>query len=184
MSPPDLFLDFPPRQRNALTRVVDVIHELLPGAELTTAWGMPSFRIDGEIVISVQGFQRHNSVFPGGGVSRALAQILTNYEWTKGTVHFPTEKPMPKKDLRAIVRARIDEINASFPKKSGAFKEFYDNGYLKVTGRMNAGQMTGSWRWFRRDGTPLRSGSFRAGNQVGTWITYDRSGAPYKTTSL
>ncbi len=181
---PEQFSEFPPRQRKALQQVIDSVREMLPGAELTTAWGMPTLRIDGEIVLSVQGFQRHNSLFPGGGVTAALTSILAGYEVTKGTVHFPVDVALPKKVLRAIVRARIEEINAVYPKKSGVFKEFYDNGYLKATGRYRNGELTGSWQWFRRDGSPLRSGSFRAGQQVGEWITYDRHGQVYRRTSF
>jgi antitoxin component YwqK of YwqJK toxin-antitoxin module len=49
---------------------------------------------------------------------------------------------------------------------------------------MKAGELHGSWEWFRRDGTIKRSGSFTSGRQVGTWITYDDSGQPYKETTF
>jgi antitoxin component YwqK of YwqJK toxin-antitoxin module len=86
--------------------------------------------------------------------------------------------------LKAIITARIDEINAAYPKSNGQFKEFYANGLLKSTGKMKSGDMHGAWKWFRRDGTLKRSGGFKSGVQVGEWVTHDAKGKPYKTTDF
>jgi antitoxin component YwqK of YwqJK toxin-antitoxin module len=82
------------------------------------------------------------------------------------------------------VRARIDEINATYPKASGVTKTFYDNGFLKHRGRIKSGEMHGAWEFYRRDGSRLRSGRFAQGEQVGPWTTYDRSGNPHRVTDF
>lgn len=145
---------------------------------------MPSLRVDGDLVLSMLGFTRHNSVFPGPGIIEALGDKLAGFTITKGTIHFDRDNPMKASVVKAIVRARIEEINASYPKPSGAFKEFYGNGFLKARGKMKAGECHGKWDWFRRDGTRKRSGEFKAGQQVGTWVTYDASEEPYKATEF
>lgn len=185
-SPIDTHLDrFPDAQRSALAAACDTIRATLPGAEEVISYGMPTFKVDGVAVIGLDGFARHNSLFPySSGVLADFADELAGYVQTKGSVHFDRDRRFPAPLLKRILRTRIREINAGYPKKSGEFKEFYDNGCLKATGRMKGDDLHGSWRWFRRDGTIMRSGSFRAGVQVGTWTTYDRAGAPHRVTEL
>ena len=145
---------------------------------------MPSLRIDGELVISMDGFNHHNSIFPGAGVLERISDQLDGVTVTKGTIHFELEKPMRPRLLKAIIEARIGEINDSYPRSSGSFKEFYPNGWLKSHGKIKLGEFHGNWEWFRRNGTLKRSGQFKNGKQVGTWITYDSSGQPYKKNAF
>lgn len=157
---------------------------LLPGAEQCIAWQMASLRVDGELVLSLLGFKEHNSVFPGPGVIERLGSKLAGMATTKGTIHFDPDQPMKAPVMKAIVSARIAEINDSFPRSNGQCKEFYPNGWLKAKGKMKSGQLHGQWEWFRRDGTMKRSGRFADGRQVGTWITYDAAGEPHKVTEF
>lgn len=168
---------FPPAQRAALTAVRTVLVAALPGAEEVIAWKMPSLRIDGDLVVSYDGFRGHNSLFPSSSdVFTELASELSGYTTTKGSIHFGLDTPMPAGLLRRIVRVRIAEINASYPRSSGQTKCFYDNGRLKYRGRMKAGDLHGTWEWFRRDGSLMRTGEFRAGSQCGVWRTYSADG--------
>lgn len=180
----DAFAGFPESQRTALTRTWEAALQTLVGAEQCIAWGMPTLRIDGDLVLSMNGFTSHNSIFPGPGVIERIQDKLAGLTVTKGTIHFDRDKPMNAAVLKAIITARIDEINGSYPKSNGQFKEFYANGFLKATGKMKSGDMHGAWTWFRRDGTLKRSGGFTAGVQVGEWVTYDAEGKPYKTTDF
>ena len=175
---------FPPPQRRALETIHSSLIKLLPGADEVVAWGMPSYRIDGDLVLSFSGFADHNSLFPGAGVVKAMSTALPEYKTTTGTIHLPRDTSPPLAVLRTVVRARIDEINASYPKASGVTKEFYDNGFLKHRGRIKNGEMYGAWEFFRRDGSPLRSGRFDRGDQVGLWTTFDRAGAPHRVTDF
>lgn len=148
------------------------------------AWGMPSYRVDGDLVLSFSGFADHNSLFPGAAVVKAMRVTLPGYETTKGTIHLPRDTAPPLAVLRAVVRARVEEINAAYPKSSGVTKEFYDNGFLKHRGRMKGSEMHGAWEFFRRDGSLMRSGRFDRGEQVGPWTTYDRAGKAHRVTDF
>lgn len=178
------FEEFAEPQGRALTESWLTALKVLPGAEQCIAWGMPSLRVDGDLVLSMQGFAEHNSVFPGPGVIERLERELASSVVTKGTIHFDCNRPMARPLVKAIIGARIEEINASYPRSSGQFKEFYSNGFLKASGKFRDGELHGFWEWFRRDGTLKRSGRFKAAQQVGTWITCDSSGQPYKETSF
>ena len=175
---------FPEKQSRTLWSVYNTLHSLLPSSEQDMSWGMPTFRCEGIIVTSLLGFQNHNSLFPGPEVMDIMGEALEGYTVTKGTIHFDKEKAPPKSFLRAVVTARIQAINAGFPKKSGEFLELYANGVRKARGKYKNGEMHGSWSFFRKDGTVMRSGSFQKGAQTGEWVTYDTSGSPYKTTVM
>jgi uncharacterized protein YdhG (YjbR/CyaY superfamily) len=172
-------------QRAALDTTRAVIAGALPGAEEVISYGMPTFKVGGIAVVGFDGFARHNSLFPySGAVTGALVDELPDHVVSKGTVQFPVDRPLPATLLKRILRERIAEINGSFPKKNGEAREFYDNGYLKVSGRMKGELMHGSWTWYRRDGSVMRTGSFRDGEQVGSWTTYDRDGSAVRTRTF
>lgn len=161
------------------------IRGALPQADEGLAWGMPTFRIDGDAVVCFEGFKKHNSLFPmSGSVVERLAKELAGFEVSKGTIQFAADRAFPPPLLRRIVRMRVDDLNASYPKKSGEFKEFYTDGVLKARGRMKGDAMHGAWEWFRKDGTMMRSGSFKAGMQIGEWTTFDRDGRVVKVTDF
>jgi antitoxin component YwqK of YwqJK toxin-antitoxin module len=60
----------------------------------------------------------------------------------------------------------------------------HKDGTVWARGELMDGVMTGSWEWFRKDGSRMRSGSFEAGDQVGDWTTYDRAGRAVKVTTM
>ena len=173
----------PPEQRLVLLQLRDRLQELLPGAEEGIAWGMPAFKNAGVTFICFQGFSKHNSIFPMSAlVAGRLKQELSAYSTSKGTIQFERDKSFPKPLLRKIIETRMEEINDSYPRKSGEYLHFYSNGFLQSKGRYKGEVMHGKWEWYRKDGSLMRSGEFKAGEQVGTWVTYDRTGKAAKTT--
>ena len=123
---------FDPEQRKALQAVRDSVIEFLPGGEEVIAWGMPSIRIDGDLVLSYAGFKNHNSIFAGVGPSlEGFGVEVEKYRVSKGALRFDRVKPFPKRLIKKIIAIRIDQINASYPKKNGEFKRFYKNGFRR-----------------------------------------------------
>lgn len=148
---------FDEAQRAALAATCDVIRAALPGAVEVLAYGMPTFKAgdeSGPAIIGLDGFLRHNSLFPySGAITTEFSAALEHYEQTKGSIHFAADRPFPAGLLKRILRARMRELNDAYPKKSGEFRAFHANGFLKATGRL------------------------RGDRRVGTWTTYDRAGA-------
>lgn len=173
---------FEPAQARVLKQVRNTLLNLLPDAVEDLSWGMPTVRIDGDIVTSYLGFTEHNSFFPGPEVVSAIAATHSELNTTKGTIHFDRLNPPPKSLITAIVRERIRVLNAQYPKKSGEFKHFYSNGRLKAKGKYRGDQMHGNWTFWRTDGSLLRTGSFSNGEQTGTWTTYNSAGEAHKIT--
>lgn len=160
--------DMPIAQRAALIKTRDAIAAAVPGAHLEFSWGMPTFRIGTDIVMSLTGFKNHNSLFPGAALIELLHKELAGYVTSKGTVHFPKDKPFPVPLLKKILKARIAQINASYPRASGLSKEFFESGQLKVEGKYKNGEMHGAWTWYRKDGSVARSTSYKNGVQAAT----------------
>ena len=172
-------------QRLILQNLREMISNELPTATEVIKYGIPTFLINDVAIIGFDVFKNHNSLFPYSGSTNTLLKAeLANYVQTKGSIHFDLEKRFPKPLLRKILKARISQINSSYPKKNGEFLEFYGNGVLKASGKIKNEQMHGDWKWFRKDGVIMRSGSFKAGRQVGVWVTYDQKGKPYKKTNF
>ena len=166
---------FPEPQRAAFEKLRDSILAFLPGATECIAYGMPSYRLDGDLVLSFQGFKNHNSLFPASGsIYSQMQDQLAKYAISKGTLRFDREEVFPKKLIRQIIKTRLEEINGSFPKKSGEFKSFYSNGFLKSKGKMKNDEMHGEWTFYRRDGSLMRVGKLKDGKPVGDWTTYPR----------
>jgi uncharacterized protein YdhG (YjbR/CyaY superfamily) len=172
-------------QRSILQNLREMISDELPTATEVIKYGIPTFLIHHVAIIGFDGFKNHNSLFPYSGSTNLLLKTeLANYVQTKGSIHFDLEKRFPKPLLKKIIKARISQINSSYPKKNGEFLEFYGNGVLKASGKMKDNHLHGEWQWFRKDGVIMRSGSFKSGKQVGVWITYDQKGKPYKKTNF
>ena len=176
---------FAPEQRKHLEGLRKLIATQLPGAEQVIKYGIPTFVIEGVPVVGFDGYKSHNSIFPySGSFGVRLKSDLAKYEQTKGSIHFDMTKPFPAPLVKKILKARIEQINESYPKKSGEYLEFYPNGVLKAKGKYKAGKLHGDWQWFRKTGVIMRSGGFKSGNQFGTWITYDVKGKVYKKTLI
>jgi uncharacterized protein YdhG (YjbR/CyaY superfamily) len=176
---------FEKSQRLILQTLREAISAELPTATEVIKYGIPTFLIHGVPVLGYDGYKNHNSIFPySGSFNPQLDKELADYEKTKGSIHFSLEKSFPKPLLKKIIKAKIAQINGSYPKKSGEFLEFYGNGVLKASGKIKGNQMHGDWKWFRKDGVIMRSGSFKSGEQIGVWVTYDQKGKVFKKTNF
>ncbi len=164
----------PASQAKVLSELRALIKKLVPGATEKIFYQMPSFELSGVILLSYEGFQEHSSIFPGPEAIKLLEKDLSKYKTSKGAIQFDKDKLPPQSLIKKLIQARIRLINASYPKNSGEFMEFYDNGFLKAKGKYREGEMHGYWEFFRRDGSIMRSGKLSHGEPVGEWTTYPR----------
>ena len=176
---------FPKDQQKALLATLKTAQTLFPKATTAIAWGMPTLKIGEDNLCHVMGFKNHNSLFPASGsIAAHMKTDLKKYVVSKGTIQFDIEKPFPKPLLKKILLTRLKQINDSYPKKNGAFIEYYKNGGIKAKGKYKGAKLHGAWQFFRLDGTLMRSGSFKDGKQSGVWMTYDSKGRKVKTTNF
>ena len=78
------------------------------------SYGIPAFKIDTPrykgILMWYAAFSDHCSLFPTASVIKAFKEELKDYHTTKGTIHFPVDKPLPAALLKKMVKARLAEM--------------------------------------------------------------------------
>lgn len=97
-------------RRAALDALRKTIRTILPKAEECISYGVPAFRLDGEVVAGFCATAKGCSYFPfSGSTLRTLADELGGYEQTRSSLHFRPEAPLPVGLVRKLIRARISE---------------------------------------------------------------------------
>ena len=104
----------PPDKRNTLQQIRSAIRASAPDAEEGFSYGLPAFRLDGRPLVCYGAATNHCSFYPmSPAVIRAHADALKKYETSKGTIRFPTDKPLSPTLVRKLVRARVAELRSS-----------------------------------------------------------------------
>jgi uncharacterized protein YdhG (YjbR/CyaY superfamily) len=94
--------------RSTLMKVRSVIRSVVPKETTEViSYGIPTFRYKRGLV-AFAAFKDHCSFFPlGSSVLGAFQEDLKEFRVSKGTLHFPLDKPLPAALVRKIVKARI-----------------------------------------------------------------------------
>ena len=107
---------FPIEQRKVLQVLREQLALELPQAKQVMKYGIPTFVIDGVPIIGFSGYKKHNSIFPySGSVTSKLKSELAAYEQTKGSIHFPIDKPFPKALLKKVLEAKFEQLDERYP---------------------------------------------------------------------
>jgi uncharacterized protein YdhG (YjbR/CyaY superfamily) len=111
----DTYLDEAPEpQRTTLMALRSALADLLPDAEEGLSYGMPAFLVDGKAVAGYAWAKRHCSYYPhSGAVLTELADELDGYDWSKGTLRFPTDEPLPRDLVARLVEAKLAHLRAT-----------------------------------------------------------------------
>lgn len=101
----------PAEQRQALQDLRARIARLVPDAEETISYGMPTFKLGGRFLVSFAGWKAHCSIYPlTDSFLAGHADDLKGYGRTKGSLHFTPEAPLPEALLESLVRQRIADV--------------------------------------------------------------------------
>ncbi len=97
----------PEPARSTLNKVRAAIRSAVP-PEATEAisYRMPTFKYKGPLVWFAA-FSNHCSLFPGSSVIEAFKNELKGFSTSKGTIHFPVDKPLSAALVKKLVKARI-----------------------------------------------------------------------------
>jgi uncharacterized protein YdhG (YjbR/CyaY superfamily) len=109
----------PEPARTMLGKMREIIRAAAPkSATEGLSYRMPAFFFKGAL-LSYAAFKDHCSLFPmGSSAIEELAAELKGYRVTKGTIHFPLDKPLPKALIAKIVKACVAR-NEARPSKKG-----------------------------------------------------------------
>ena len=95
-----------PAQRDQFERIRRIVRSIVPDAEETISYGIPTFTHRRRYLIYFGAFKDHLSVYPTVGAVEAT-------EGTKGTFRFSEDDPVPEEVVSAIVAHRLEVIEAS-----------------------------------------------------------------------
>ena len=105
----DYLARVPEEARATLEKLRQTIRAAAPKAVEVISYQMPTFKLDGRMLVSFAAFKNHCSFFPGAAPIKAHAKDLMSYATSKGTIRFPTSKSLPAALVRKLVKARIKE---------------------------------------------------------------------------
>lgn len=97
----------PEPARGTLNKIRAAIRSALPAdATETISYRMPAFRHNG-VLVWFAAFAKHCSFFPTAAVIDAFKTELKGYSLSKGTIQFPTDKPLPAALVKRMVKLRV-----------------------------------------------------------------------------
>lgn len=97
----------PVPDRGNLNKMRAAIRAAVPrGATEIISYGIPAFR-NRVVLVWFAAFSDHYSLFPTAAVIDAFKTELKGFSTSKGTVHFPTGKPVPVVLVKKLVKARV-----------------------------------------------------------------------------
>ena len=100
----------PEPARSSLNKIRAAIRSAVPPeATETISYGMPAFKYKG-VLVWFAAFSNHCSLFPTASVIEKFKSELKGFVTSKGTIQFPTDKPLPAALVKRMVKARVAQI--------------------------------------------------------------------------
>ncbi len=96
---------YPEAIQHILSKIRAVIKESAAEAVEKISYNMPAFYLHGGL-LSFAAWKRHIAFYPRSSEMDASIEGLSAYKGTKGSVHFPLDKPIPYDLISQIVKYR------------------------------------------------------------------------------
>ena len=102
----------PEPARSTLNKIRAVIRSAAPPETTETiSYRIPAFKYK-QVLIWFAAFSDHCSLFPTAAIVEAFKDELKEYSTSKGTIHFPLDKPLPATLVKRMVKARVAHIES------------------------------------------------------------------------
>src|SRR6267378_6841740 len=100
----------PQPARSTLKEIRAAIRSTVPPeATEIISYGIPAFKHK-EVLVWFAAFASHCSLFPTASVIESFKNELKGFTTSKGTIQFPTNKPLPTALIRKVVKARVAQV--------------------------------------------------------------------------
>ena len=98
---------FPENIRQILNKLRQTIKEMAPEAEEAIRYGIPTFRLNGNLV-HFAAYKNHIGFYPASEAIEVFKKDLVKYKTSKGAIQFPIDKPIPLGLVKRIVIFRVE----------------------------------------------------------------------------
>jgi uncharacterized protein YdhG (YjbR/CyaY superfamily) len=106
----------PEPARSMLNKIRAVIRAAVPSeATEIISYRIPAFKYK-RVLVWFAAFSNHCSLFPTASVIEAFKSELKGFSTSKGTIHFPTDKPLPTALIEKLVKARVAQVESKKPR--------------------------------------------------------------------
>ena len=96
---------FPDGTQVVLQRVREIVHAVVPSAEESITYDIPTFRVGTRSVVYLAGWKNHIALYEVYPQSEPLETEIAQYRSGKDTVKFPLDKAMPYDLIERLVAA-------------------------------------------------------------------------------
>ncbi|MBS9525412.1 DUF1801 domain-containing protein [Litoribacter alkaliphilus] len=104
----EYIFSFPKKVQLMLELVRAVIRRAAPEAEESISYGMPTYKLNGNLV-HFAAFKHHIGFYPVPKGMEEFEDELKAYKTGKGSIQFPLDKPLPLDLISRIVKHRAEE---------------------------------------------------------------------------
>jgi uncharacterized protein YdhG (YjbR/CyaY superfamily) len=102
----------PQPARSTLKKMRAAIRSAVPpDAVEIISYGIPAFKHK-RVLVWFAAFSNHCSLFPTAAIIEKFHSELKGFPTSKGTIHFPTDKPLPTALIKKLVKARIAQTES------------------------------------------------------------------------
>ena len=101
---------YPPETQEVLKQIRSTIKKIVPDAEETISYGIPSFTLNGTYLIYFAAYKKHIGLYPITTTPDQIEKEFASFKISgKGTVQFPLNKPMPLNLIAKLVKLQVEE---------------------------------------------------------------------------
>jgi uncharacterized protein YdhG (YjbR/CyaY superfamily) len=101
---------FTPETQEALVQIRATIQKIIPDAEETISYGIPTFNWHGTYLIYFAAYKKHISFYPVPSEIEKIGKEYSAYKTSgKGTLQFPLNKKKPLNLVAKLVRFKVKE---------------------------------------------------------------------------
>jgi uncharacterized protein YdhG (YjbR/CyaY superfamily) len=108
----DYLAAVPEPARTTLKKVRAAIRSVVPAETIEVlSYKIPAFKYK-QVLVWYAAFSDHCSLFPTAAVIEKFEDELKSFQKSKGTIHFPVDRPLPATLIKKMVKARLAEVES------------------------------------------------------------------------
>lgn len=101
----------PQPARRVLESIRSKILKAVPDVEEVISYGIPTFKLNGKVILHYAGWKSYVSLYPANErVRTEFKDDIAPYLAEKSTLRFPVDRPLPDKLIERIAKFRAAEL--------------------------------------------------------------------------